>query len=135
MKQKFISIQEALKRGKGKVSLRGWVYRIRKGKDKIFVILRDATDIIQCVFSKEKFRKQWNDIDKLLLESSMELHGTIKPDKRAVTNFEVQVSDFEVLSYAEDFPIGKEQTQEFLLDKRHLWIRSRRMQAILKIRS
>ncbi|MBU2496844.1 MAG: asparagine--tRNA ligase [Nanoarchaeota archaeon] len=135
MKQEFISIQKALKQGKGKVSLRGWVYRIRKGKDKIFIILRDTSDIIQCVFSQEKFKKQWNAIDKILIESSIKIKGTIKQDKRAVTGYEIQVEEFEIISYAEDFPIGKDQSQELLLDKRHLWIRSRRMQAILKIRS
>lgn len=135
MKQEFINIEQALKQKKGKAAIRGWIYRIRKQKDKIFIILRDSSDIIQCVFSQGKFKKQWKDIDKLLMESSIEIQGTIKEDKRAITGYEVQAENIEIINYAEDFPIGKDQSPEFLLDTRHLWLRSRKMQAILKIRS
>ena len=135
MKKEYISIEQALKQKKGKVSLRGWIYRIRKGKDRIFIILRDASGIIQCVFSQTRFKKQWKAIDKLLIESSIKIQGTIKPDKRAINGYEIQVENFEIVNYAEVFPIKKDQSQEFLLDVRHLWVRSRRIQAILKIRS
>ncbi len=132
---KYIQIEQALKQKKGKVSVRGWIYRIRKQKDKIFVILRDSTDILQCVFSQSKFKKQWKAIDKLLIESSIKISGSIKADKRAVTNYEIEVEDFEIVNYAERFPIGKDKSPEFLLDVRHLWLRSRKIQSILKIRS
>jgi len=132
---KYIQIEEALRKKSGKVSIRGWIYRIRKQKDKIFVILRDSTDILQCVFSEDKFKKDWKAIDKLLIESSLKISGTIKEDDRAVTGYEIKVDDFEIVNYAERFPIGKDKSPEFLLDVRHLWLRSRRVQAILKIRS
>lgn len=132
---KFISIEEALNKKKGKVALRGWIYRIRKQKDRIFMVLRDSTDIIQCVFLKERFKSRWKDLDKLLIESSVKIWGTLKQDKRAPKGYEVDAEKIEIVNYAEDFPIRKDQSQELLLNLRHLWLRSRRMQAILKIRS
>jgi len=69
---KFISISEAMKRGKGRVAVRGWVYRERGSNEFKFIILRDSTDVIQCVLKKENFKKQWTDIDKLQVESSLE---------------------------------------------------------------
>ena len=86
---KFLSISEAIKKGKGKVALRGWVYRERGSNKMKFVILRDSTNIIQCVLKKEDFESQWGDIDKLQIEASLEIFGVIKKDSRAVTGFEV----------------------------------------------
>jgi len=132
---KFISIQEAMKRRKGKVAVRGWIYRER-GSNKIkFIVLRDSTNIIQCVLSREKFEKQWKDIDSLLVESSVEIEGEIKKDKRAPTGFEISVSKINIIGKAEDFPINKDLNEELLGDRRHLWLRSRKMTASMKIRS
>ncbi|MBW2986605.1 asparagine--tRNA ligase [Candidatus Woesearchaeota archaeon] len=132
----FLTVKEAMKKGKGKVALRGWVYRERKSNALAFIVLRDHTDIIQCVIEKEKVdKKVWNDAEKLLIESSIELEGTIKADKRAPTGFEVHVNKLNVIQISERFPIVKDQSPEFLLDNRHLWLRSRKMVAIMKIRS
>jgi len=133
---KFISIQEAIKKKKGAVSLRGWVYRERGSNKLKFIVLRDSTNIIQCVIDKEKVsEKEWNDANKLLIESSIELEGEIKEDERAPTGYEVKVSKLDVVHFAEPYPITKDQSIEFLADNRHLWLRSRRMTAIMKIRS
>jgi len=132
---KFISIQQAINKGKGKVSIRGWVYRERGSNEFKFIVLRDSTNIIQCVFKKENFSKKWNEIDSILIEASMEITGTVKKDKRAPTGYEIQVSDYKLISPAIDFPIYPGESFESLLDKRHLWLRSRYMTAILKIRS
>ena len=132
---KFISISEAMKKGKGKVAVRGWIYRERGSNKMKFIVLRDSSDIIQCVFKRENFEKQWDDIDKLKIESSIEIEGIIKPDKRAPTGFEIQVSKIEIVGLAEDFPINKDINEDLLGDRRHLWLRSRKMTAILKIRS
>ena len=133
---KFISIKEAIDQGKGEVSIRGWVYRERKSNKFGFIVLRDATDIVQCIIEKDKVsEKIWADIEKILIESSCEIHGTIHPEERAPTKFEITVSDMKVISFAEPFPINKDQSTEFLLDERHLWIRSRYMTSILKVRS
>jgi len=133
---RFISIKEAIKRGKGNVALRGWVYRERGSNQLKFIVLRDSTDIIQCVIDKDKIsEKEWEDADKLLVESSVEVEGEIKEDKRAPTGYEVKVGRLNVVHFAEKYPITKDQSIEFLADNRHLWLRSRKMTAILKIRS
>ena len=136
MAKKFISIKDALKKGKGEVSIHGWVYRER-GSNKIrFIVLRDSTDIVQCVLKKEDFSEEiWEKVSKLKIESSVELMGEIKPDSRAPTGFEVSVKEINVIHIAEDFPINKDLNEELLGDRRHLWLRSRKMTAILKIRS
>lgn len=133
---KFISIQEAIQKKKGKVSIRGWVYRERGSNKMKFIVLRDSTNIVQCVLKKENFSdSDWENIDKLKIESSVELEGDLKEDKRAPTGFEVQVKKINILQISEDFPINKDLNEELLGDRRHLWLRSRKMTAILKIRS
>jgi asparaginyl-tRNA synthetase len=132
----FISIQDAIKRGSGQVKLRGWVYRVRGSNKMHFIVLRDSSNIIQCVIDKEKISEAtWKDAEKLLIESSLELEGTVHEDKRAPTGFEVRVERMRVVHFADVFPITKDQSTEFLLDKRHLWIRSRKITSIMKIRS
>ena len=132
----FISIKEAIKKGKGEVALRGWVYRGRGSNQLKFIVLRDYSDVIQCVIDKDKIsKKEWEDADKLLVESSVEIEGEIKEDKRAPTGYEIKVSKLNVVHFAEKYPITKDQSTEFLADNRHLWLRSRKMTAVLKIRS
>ncbi len=131
---KFISISEAMKKGSGKVAVRGWVYRERGSNKFKFIVLRDSSDIIQCVFKREKFEEQWEDIDRLSIESSVMLEGTIKKDSRAPTGYEIDVDKLKIVSFAEPFPINKDLNEKLLGDRRHLWLRSRKMTAILKIR-
>ncbi|MEM4214876.1 MAG: asparagine--tRNA ligase [Candidatus Pacearchaeota archaeon] len=134
--KRFISIQEALNKKKGLVALRGWVYREAKLKDKIFIVLRDSSNIIQCVIKKDMISEaEWKDASKLLIESSVELEGSLRKDERAPTGYEVDVSKIRIVSYAEPFPITKDINEELLLDRRHLWLRSRKITSILKIRS
>ncbi len=133
--QKFISIQEAIEKKKGEVAVRGWVYRERGSNAMKFIVLRDSSNIIQCVLEKKNFEKQWNEIDKIKIESSLEIEGKIKEDKRAPTGYEISVSKINIIQIAEDFPINKDLNEELLGDRRHLWLRSRKMTAILKIRS
>ena len=135
MTHKFISIQEAIEKKSGQVAVRGWVYRERGSNAMKFIVLRDSSNIIQCVLEKKNFEKQWAEIDKIKIESSVEIFGGIKEDKRAPTGFEIQVSKINIIQIAEDFPINKDLNEELLGDRRHLWLRSRKMTAILKIRS
>jgi len=98
--------------------------------------LRDSTNIIQCVLKKKNFSEElWEQIDKLKIESSVELVGEVKADERAPTGFELFVKDIEIVHIAEDFPINKDLNEELLGDRRHLWLRSRKMTASMKIRS
>ncbi|MGB9708196.1 MAG: asparagine--tRNA ligase [Candidatus Pacearchaeota archaeon] len=132
----FVSIKEALGKKKGHVALRGWVYRVAKLKDKIFITIRDSSDIIQCIVTKNAVSdKEFKAADKLSIESSVEIEGNIREDPRAPTGFDVEVSKLNVIHYSEVFPIMKDINEELLLDRRHLWLRSRKMTAILKIRS
>ena len=131
----FISIKKAMGIGSGKVSIRGWVHRERKSNKLAFIILRDSSEIIQCVFDRSKFESMWDDIDKILIETSMEIHGEIKKDERAPSGYEIQVDDFKIIHYSEVFPIKGGESEGFLGDMRHLWLRSQKMTAILKIRS
>lgn len=123
-------------KGKGEVHIRGWVYRERGSSKLKFVVLRDSTDIIQCVIEKETIgEKKFSEADKLQVETSMTIKGTIKEDKRAPSGYEVHVQDFEIIGECDQFPITKDQSPEFLLDVRHLTLRTRRLAAIMKIRS
>src|SRR3989338_9563248 len=131
----YISIQEAMHKGSGKVSVRGWVHRERGSNKYKFVVLRDSSSLIQCIFEREKFDKKWDEIDHLQVEASLEINGQIKKDDRAPTGYEIQVESYTLVGASESFPITKDQSVEFLADHRHLWLRSQKMIAILKIRS
>ena len=131
----FISITEAMKKGSGKVAVRGWVYRQRGSNKMKFIILRDSTDIIQCVLDRKDFEKHWGEIDSIQIEASVEIEGTIKEDKRAPTGFEIKADNFKLVGESKEFPIQKDLNEELLGDRRHLWLRSRKMTAALKIRS
>ena len=135
MTEKFISIEEAMKKGKGKIAVRGWVHRERGSNELKFLVIRDSSDIIQVVLKKDNFKKQWNDIDKLQVEASVEIEGTIKEDKRAPTGYEISADKINIVGLSDSFPINKDLNEELLGDRRHLWLRSRKMNAILKIRS
>lgn len=131
----FISISEAMKKGKGKVAVRGWVYRERGSNELKFLVIRDSSDVIQCVLKREKFAKQWEYIDKIQIETSIEIEGTIKQDSRAPTGYEIDADKIDIIGLSNQFPITKHLNEELLGDRRHLWLRSRKMTAILKIRS
>ena len=132
----FLSIADAMKQGAGEVSIRGWVYRERGSNKLKFITLRDSTTIIQCVLEKDIVgEEQFTKADKIQIETSMEISGTIKKDERAPTGYEIAVKEFHVVGSSDSFPISKDQSVEFLADNRHLWLRSRKMTAVLKIRS
>jgi asparaginyl-tRNA synthetase len=118
------------------VTVHGWVYRARSSGKITFVVLRDSSGIVQSVanvatLGDEKFKV----ISSLGIESSLELQGTVKKDDRAITGYEIEVTDFKVYQRDESFPITKDKGEEFLLDNRHLWLRSQEFSAVLKVRS
>jgi len=131
---KYTTIEEALKKGSGKVNLRGWVYRQRASNKFVFIVLRDESEIIQCVIPKSKRPEIFEKTEKLTIESSVKVSGELKEDVRAPTGFEVSVSDMEIIQIADPFPITEHQSPELLYDNRHLWLRSRKLNAVLKIR-
>jgi asparaginyl-tRNA synthetase len=119
------------------ITVKGWLYNIRSSGKLIFPQIRDGSGIIQgVVFKKNVSEQVWNDFERLTQESSITVRGRVRADERAPGGFELDVSDVEVHQVAESYPITpKEHGVEFLMDKRHLWIRSRRQHAILSIRA
>ena len=119
-----------------KVTLKGWLHNRRSSGKIHFLIVRDGTGTIQAVMSKagvgeETFQKA----DHLGQESAIVVEGTVRADKRAPGGYELDVTGFEVVSPATDYPITpKEHGVDYLLDRRHLWIRSPRQAAILRVR-
>ncbi len=118
------------------VTLKGWVYNKRSSGKIWFLILRDGTGIIQGVVLKnEVSEKVFNIKDELTQESSVIVQGLIHADKRSPGGYEIVVRDIKVVQIATDYPIAlKDHGVEFLMDNRHLWLRSRKQWAILRIR-
>src|SRR3989475_3749256 len=120
------------------VLVRGWLQNKRTGGGIIFLLLRDGSGVIQCTLRKGKVnRKTFEEFQSARIESSVELQGEVKPDPRAPGGREVQVDEGRVVHPAlEEFPIAKQfHGPEFLLDKRHLFVRSDKMRSILRVRA
>jgi asparaginyl-tRNA synthetase len=116
-----------------KVTVRGWVYRKREGKALIFLLIRDSTGVIQTTIKKDS--PCWNEAQKLTIESSLVLTGSAHEDTRAPGGFEIGAEAIEIVGLAENFPISKDKSEEFIRDMRHLWLRSRKMNLVMKIRA
>jgi asparaginyl-tRNA synthetase len=118
------------------VTIRGWLHNRRSGGKIHFLTVRDGTGFVQAVMSKaavgdEMFRRA----DHLGQETSLVVEGTVRADARAPGGYEIDVSRLEVVGRSADYPITpKEHGVDYLLDRRHLWIRSQRQQAILRVR-
>jgi asparaginyl-tRNA synthetase len=116
-----------------KIKIRGWVYRKREGKELIFLLVRDSTGFIQCTIKKGS--PAWSKAERLTIESSLMIEGTAKPDKRAPGGYEISTESILIIGLAELFPITKDQSEQFIRDVRHLWLRSRQMNLVMKIRA
>jgi len=118
------------------VSVRGWVYRTRSSGSLAFVTVRDSTGVVQAVASRKDMDEgQFDALKRALVESSVEITGLVHADERAPGGRELHVTSAKVVHAAEDFPIYQDKSEEYLLDVRHLWLRSREMTATLKLRS
>ncbi|HVN88595.1 MAG TPA: asparagine--tRNA ligase [Candidatus Binataceae bacterium] len=119
------------------VTLRGWLYNHRSSGKVHFLLVRDGTGICQCVASLADLGAEaFAQADHLGQETSLEITGTVRADKRAPGGREITATSFKVNSPAVDYPITpKEHGVAFLLDQRHLWLRSSRQHAILRVRS
>lgn len=118
------------------VRLQGWLYN-RRGKGKIqFLLLRDGSGIAQCVLLRDAVEESLFEAAKTLpLESSLTIDGVVKVDERAPGGAELGVTALEIHQEAEPYPIGKkEHGAGFLMDHRHLWLRSKRQSALLRLR-
>jgi asparaginyl-tRNA synthetase len=119
------------------VTLTGWVYNKRSSGKVRFIILRDGTGVIQCVFLKNQVPETAFDLaDSVTQESSVEVTGVVSEEKRAPGGFELTATNLKLIQLAEPYPITpKEHGIEFLMEYRHLWLRSTRQHAVLRIRS
>jgi len=134
-----ITIAEAERYTGQSVRIAGWLYNLRKSGKIAFPLLRDGTGIIQCVAVKSALPEEtFNAIRNLTQESSIIVSGKIRAEQRAPGGFEMDLEDIEVVQRVPEehpYPITpKEHGIEFLMDHRHLWLRSRRQHAILKVR-
>ena len=118
------------------VTLKGWLHNRRSSGKIHFLTIRDGSGFIQAVMSKAAVgEERFKTADHLSQETSLVVTGTARADKRAPSGYEVDVKSFEVLGESHDYPITpKEHGVEFLMDHRHLWLRSARQRAILGVR-
>src|SRR4026208_2470858 len=118
------------------VVLKGWLYNMRSSGKIAFPQLRDGTGIVQCVVLKNAISPElWEALKGLGQESSVVIRGKVRADSRAPGGYEIDVTGAEILQQVHDYPITpKEHGTEFLMDHRHLWLRSRRQHAVLKVR-
>jgi asparaginyl-tRNA synthetase len=120
------------------VSLKGWVYNTRSSSKKIkFLIFRDGTGLLQCIL----FRGETDDVymdnfEELTQETSVEITGVVREEQRAPGGYELALKSYRVISGSAEFPITpKEHGTAFLMSKRHLWLRSKKQHAIMRIRA
>src|SRR5678815_2980387 len=118
------------------VTLKGWLVNRRSSGKIHFLQVRDGSGFIQAVLSKAAVGDEaFKQADHLSQETAIMVRGTARADKRAPGGFEIDATGLEVVSPSVDFPITpKEHGVDYLMDRRHLWIRSQRQQAILRIR-
>ena len=130
-------IEDIAQHDGAKVTLRGWLYNKRSSGKLHFLQVRDGTGTIQCVvFKNEVSPETFERAGRLNQESSVIVHGEVRADERSPIGFELGVTDLELVANADDYPITpKEHGVAFLLDHRHLWVRSAKQHAALRIRS
>ncbi|MCB0798781.1 MAG: hypothetical protein KDB85_14290, partial [Chitinophagales bacterium] len=133
----FQYISELKDHAGAQVELRGWVSNRRDSKGLVFIVLRDGTGFAQCVVNEESVgAEQFEAAKRLGLESSVILWGEVREDERQIGGYEVQVSKLQVIQDAADYPIAKkEHGVDFLIENRHLWLRSTRQWAIMRVRN
>jgi asparaginyl-tRNA synthetase len=131
-----VYIEEIGKHEGEEVTIKGWLHNRRSSGKIHFLILRDGTGFIQAVMSKAAVGDElFKAADHLSQETSVIVTGTARADKRAPSGYEIDVKNLQIVGESHDYPITpKEHGVDYLLDRRHLWIRSERQQAILRVR-
>jgi len=119
------------------VHIQGWMTHKRTGKGLLFLVVRDGSGFTQAVISlSDVGEEKFEDAKRLTQESSLELTGKVVKDERQIGGFELQVSDLKIVHIAEEYPItNKPHGPEFLMNNRHLWLRSKRQWAIMRVRN
>ncbi|MFT4970692.1 MAG: asparaginyl-tRNA synthetase, partial [Chitinophagales bacterium] len=132
----WIYINEMSKYVGQTITLKGWVANRRDSKGIAFVTLRDGSAYCQCVIAEDKMPDIFESTKTMSQESSVAIVGEVVQDEKQLGGFELQATGFEIIDVAEDYPISpKEHGVDFLLERRHLWLRSKRQWAIMKVRN
>ncbi len=131
-----IYIEDLSKHVGEEVTLGGWIYNKRSSGKIRFLVLRDGTGLVQGVLVKGAIPDElFQQFEALTQESSLLMRGKVRADARAPGGYEMEISGLEVINIAADYPITpKDHGIEFLMDRRHLWLRSSRQHAVLRIR-
>src|SRR5262245_18511022 len=129
-------IQDIARHEGQRVTIDGWIHNRRSSGKIHFLIVRDGTGFIEAVMSNTAVGEEaFTRADHLSQETSLSVTGTVHADKRAKGGYEIDVESLDVHGVSHDYPITpKEHSVDYLLDRRHLWIRSERQTAILRIR-
>jgi asparaginyl-tRNA synthetase len=120
-----------------KVTLKGWAYNVRSSGKVKFLLLRDGTGLCQCVFFKGGCDEtSFNNFEQLTQETSVAVTGTVKAEPRSPGGYELSAEKFEIIGKSIDYPITpKDHGTDFLMQNRHLWLRSKRQVAIMRVRA
>ncbi len=131
-----VYIEELSKHVGESITLQGWLYNLRSSGKIKFLLMRDGTGVCQGIVVKNVVGEElFNKCGELTQESSFRMTGTIRAEQRAPGGYEMDVSFLEIISIAKEYPITpKEHGVEFLADRRHLWLRSSRQHAVMRIR-
>lgn len=134
---KWIYVEDISAHKDQEVEIRGWLYNKRSSGKVRFLLIRDGTGILQAtIFSPERNHPLFEKFDALTQESSLIIRGRVREDKRAPGGYELTIQEIEILQIAPNYPITpKEHSTPFLMEHRHLWLRSRKQHAILQIRA
>jgi len=134
---KWVYIEDISQYNGQEVEVRGWVYNKRSSGKVRFLLIRDGTGLLQgTIFNPDKDFPLFRIFDDLTQESSVIIRGKVREDKRAPGGYELEISDIEVIQIAKDYPITpKEHSVPFLMEHRHLWLRSQKQHAILQVRA
>jgi asparaginyl-tRNA synthetase len=119
------------------VEVRGWVYHKRSSGKVRFLVVRDGTGLVQgTLYSADKDAPLFKAFDELTQESSLIVRGRVREEKRAPGGHEIEIKDLEIVQIARDYPITpKEHSTPFLMEHRHLWLRSQKQHAVLQVRA
>lgn len=135
---KFTEISEILEGREGKVSIRGWLHHKRSSGGIQFLLVRDGSGVVQCILSRDSIEEEkFDEIERLPVESVIKIRGKARKDERAPGGYEIGIEEIEVLSEAEqDYPISKKyHGVDFLMDHRHLYLRSEKLQLVMRVRA
>ncbi len=133
----WVRIADVLKGGfEGeRIEVRGWVHRKRIVGGKAFIVVRQEGEVLQTVFDRSDVGPDtWDLAEKVTLESSVRIIGTVKRDPRAPGGYELRGESLVIVGLSEDFPIKGGEGIEYLLDHRHLWLRSRKLTWVLRLK-